>query len=78
MNQEELTYLRSFISFAQFDRSSLLPSAQLAINKLEFSSSGVSPFFLTRRYCSEPVQQYNTLLDSMRSNQVKLTTKFLV
>ncbi|KAI0994170.1 hypothetical protein K3495_g14012 [Podosphaera aphanis] len=56
MNQEVLAYLRAFISFSQTEWSSMLPSAQLAINNRDNSSTGLSPFFLEHGYHVEPVQ----------------------
>ncbi|KAL5592940.1 uncharacterized protein BROUX77_002577 [Berkeleyomyces rouxiae] len=56
MNQEVLTYLRSFITYSQYDWPDLLPSAMLAINNRN-TSMGMSPFFLTHGYHVSPIEQ---------------------
>ena len=56
MNQEVLSYLRAFISYAQYDWPELLPSAMLAINNRD-TVLGMSPFFMTHGYHAEPIQQ---------------------
>ena len=56
MNQEVLSYLRAFISYAQYDWTELLPSAMLAINNRD-TVLGMSPFFMTHGYHAEPIQQ---------------------
>ncbi|KAI0996107.1 hypothetical protein K3495_g12074 [Podosphaera aphanis] len=56
MNQEILAYLRAFISYAQYEWPSMLPSAMLAINNRD-TVIGLSPFFLTRGYHAEPIHQ---------------------
>lgn len=48
-NQEVQAYLWVFIIYAQTDYSSLLPSAQLALNNRD-SSLGYSPFYLNNGY----------------------------
>lgn len=55
-NLEVLAYLRSFISLVQYEWSSMLPSAQLAIDNRDNSSSGFSPFFLTHVFHVDPIQ----------------------
>ncbi|KAL5596424.1 uncharacterized protein BROUX77_007108 [Berkeleyomyces rouxiae] len=57
MNQEVLTYLRSFITYSQYDWPDLLPSAMLAINNRN-TSMGMSPFFLTHGYHVSPIEQF--------------------
>lgn len=54
MNQEVLSYLRAYVTYAQFDWVKLLPGAMLAINNRD-TSLGVSPFFLTHGYHVDPV-----------------------
>ena len=56
MNQEVLAYLRTFISYSQYEWPSMLPSAMLAINNRN-TIIGMSPFFLTHGYHAEPIQQ---------------------
>lgn len=56
MNQEVLAYLRAFVSYAQYDWPSLLPSAMLAINNRD-NILGLSPFFITHGYHAEPIEQ---------------------
>ena len=57
MNQEVLTYLRAYISYAQNDWATLLPSAMVAINNRTSSRTGFSPFFLTHGYHLEPIKR---------------------
>ncbi|KAI0996221.1 hypothetical protein K3495_g11958 [Podosphaera aphanis] len=77
MNQEVLAYLRAFISFAQYEWPSLLPSAQLATNNRDSSSTGLSPFFIEHVYHVEPVQQYNKLCKEDRSAPAKRAEIFV-
>ena len=77
MNQEVLAYLRSFISFAQLEWPSMLPSAQLAINNRDNSISGLSPFFLLHGYHVEPIQQIDGNNSTVKSNQEKRALKFV-
>ena len=55
-NAEVEAYIRMFVSYAQDNWHSLLPSAQLAINGRDSTSTGVSPFFLMHGYHLEPLQ----------------------
>ena len=55
-NQEVLTYLRAFVTYAQKDWPALLSTAMLAINNRN-TSLGASPFFLSHGYHIEPVHQ---------------------
>lgn len=64
MNQEVLTYLRSYISYAQDNLAKLLPPAMVAINNRTSSKTGFSPFFLTHGYNLEPIRRRSTLLSS--------------
>ncbi|KAI0996379.1 hypothetical protein K3495_g11802 [Podosphaera aphanis] len=57
INQEVLTYLRAYISYAQNDWAKLLPSAMVAIKNRDSSKSGFSPFFLTHGYHLDPIQR---------------------
>ncbi|KAI0995241.1 hypothetical protein K3495_g12940 [Podosphaera aphanis] len=57
MNQEVITYLRAYISYAQDDWAKLLPSAMVAINNRDSSKTGFSPFFLTHGYHIDPIQR---------------------
>ncbi|KAI0998101.1 hypothetical protein K3495_g10089 [Podosphaera aphanis] len=57
MNQEVLTSLRAYISYAQNDWAKLLPSAMVAINNRDSSETGFSPFFLTHGYHLDPIQR---------------------
>ncbi|KAI1004489.1 hypothetical protein K3495_g3719 [Podosphaera aphanis] len=57
MNQEVITYLRAYISYAQDDLAKLLPSAMIAINNRDNSKTGFSPFFLTYGYHIDPIQR---------------------
>lgn len=77
MNQEVLAYLRSFISFAQFEWPSMLPSAQLAINNRNNSSSGLSPFFIQHGFHAEPIQQVVTTNSDPNINYDKRASIFL-
>src|SRR5271163_2167307 len=54
MNQVWEEYIRLFCSDAQDDWAALLPSAELAINNRDATSTGVSPFFLGHGYHVEP------------------------
>ena len=54
MNQTLEEYIRLFCSYAQDDWAILLPSAELAINNRDATSTGVSPFFLSHGYHVEP------------------------
>jgi hypothetical protein len=54
MNQTLEEYIRLFCSHAQDDWAELLPSAELAINNRDATSTGVSPFFLDHGYHVEP------------------------
>jgi hypothetical protein len=54
MNQTLEEYIRLFCSHAQDDWVTLLPSAELAINNRDATSTGVSPFFLSHGYHVEP------------------------
>ena len=54
MNQTLEEYIRFFCSYAQDDWAALLPSAELAINNRNATSTGVSPFFLSHGYHVEP------------------------
>ena len=54
MNQTLEEYIRLFCSYAQDDWTALLPSAELAINNRDATSTGVSPFFLSHGYHVEP------------------------
>ncbi|KAI0992243.1 hypothetical protein K3495_g15943, partial [Podosphaera aphanis] len=76
MNQEVLSYMRAFISFSQLEWSTMLPSAQLAINNRDNSSSGLSPFFLEHGYHAEPVQLVSTPTDAT-STPAKRAEKFM-
>lgn len=77
MNQEVLAYLRSFISYAQFDWPDMLPTAQLSLNNRNNSSYGVSPFFLEHGYNIEPIQQKWLSSNGKRSAQTKLAENFI-
>lgn len=55
-NAEIESYIRMFVSYAQENWRFLLPSAQLAINNRDATSTGVSPFFLQHGYNLEPIQ----------------------
>lgn len=57
MNQEIITYLRAYISYAQDDWAKLLPSAMVAINNRDNSKTGFSPFFLTHGYHLDSIQR---------------------
>ena len=61
MNQEVLTYLRAYISYAQDNWAKLLPPAMVAINNRISSKTGFSPFFLTHGYHLEPIQRRTIL-----------------
>ena len=54
MNQTLEEYLRLFCSYAQNDWAPRLPSAELAINNRDTTSTGVSPFFLSHGYHMDP------------------------
>lgn len=75
MNQEVLAYLRAFISYAQFEWASMLPTAMLAINNRD-TSLGLSPFFLTHGYHAEPVAQVTPAL-KRRSEPKMAAEKFV-
>ncbi|KAI0994130.1 hypothetical protein K3495_g14053 [Podosphaera aphanis] len=57
MNQEILAYLRSFVTYTQFDWKDLLPCAMLAINNRTSSAMGMSPIFAEHGSHVEPIQQ---------------------
>ncbi|KAI0993224.1 hypothetical protein K3495_g14960 [Podosphaera aphanis] len=77
MNQEVLTYLRAFISFAQLEWPSLLPSAQLAINNRDSTVTGLSPFFLEHGYHIEPIQLKPPPTEKARTNPAKRAERFM-
>lgn len=77
MNQEVLAYLRAFISYAQFDWSQMLPTAQLAINNRNHSSSGLSPFFLEHGYHADPIQLKQEVCTKPKSNPYKRAESFI-
>lgn len=77
MNQEVLAYLRAFISFAQTEWSSMLPSAQLAINNRDCSSIGLSPFFLEHGYHVEPIQMTAPKDQNIKSQPAKRAERFM-
>lgn len=78
MNQEVLAYLRAFISFSQLEWSKMLPSAQLALNNRNNSSSGLSPFFTEHGYHKEPIQQKVVQNNEPKTKPHKLAEKFLM
>ncbi|KAI0996563.1 hypothetical protein K3495_g11619 [Podosphaera aphanis] len=75
MNQEILAYLRAFISYAQYEWPSMLPSAMLAINNRD-TVIGLSPFFLTHGYHAEPIHQIPSPVPKM-SNPSKRAQEFV-
>ena len=77
MNQEVLAYLRAFISYSQFEWSTLLPTAQLAINNRNNSTSGLSPFFLEHGYHVEPIQQISSERPNPLTEPAKRASKLL-
>lgn len=77
VNQEVLAYLRAFISFAQTEWSSMLPSAQLAINNRDCSSKGLSPFFLEHGYHVEPIQMTAPKDQNIKSQPAKRAERFM-
>ncbi|KAI0992351.1 hypothetical protein K3495_g15835, partial [Podosphaera aphanis] len=77
MNQEVLAYLRAFISFSQTEWSEMLPSAQLAINNRDNSSTGLSPFFLEHGYHVEPVQFPKPAKEEVLTQPEKRAEKFM-
>lgn len=50
MNQEIITYLLAYISYAHDDWAKLRPFAIIAINNRDHSKTGLSSFFLTHSY----------------------------
>ena len=77
MNQEVFAYSRLF-SFSQFEWAKMLPSAQLALNNRDSSTSGLSPFFLEQGYHVEPIQQKNHIPDKNKSRPAKQAENFLL
>jgi hypothetical protein len=55
-NQVVEAYLSAFIAYTQEDWAEYLPSAELAINNRNATSTGVSPFFMTHGYDVDPIQ----------------------
>jgi hypothetical protein len=56
MNATIEAYIRMFCNHAQTNWVSLLPMVQLAINKRDAASTGISPFFLDHGHNIEPIQ----------------------
>lgn len=75
MNQEVLAYLRAFISYAQYEWPSLLPSAMLALNNRD-TSFGLSPFFITANYHAEPISLVQPSTEKL-SNPAKRARDFV-
>lgn len=55
-NQVLEAYLSAFVAYAQDDWAEHLPSAELAINNRNATSTGVSPFFMMHGYNVDPIQ----------------------
>ena len=77
MNQEVLAYLRSFISYSQFEWAKMLPTAQLALNNRDSSVSGLSPFFAEHGYHAEPIELKDSSKITPRTKPAKLAEKFV-
>ncbi|KAI0996108.1 hypothetical protein K3495_g12071 [Podosphaera aphanis] len=77
MNQEVLAYLRSFISYSQFEWAKMLPTAQLALNNRDSSVSGLSPFFSEHGYHAEPIEFKASSNITPRTKPAKLAEKFV-
>ncbi|KAI1001002.1 hypothetical protein K3495_g7193 [Podosphaera aphanis] len=77
MNQGVLAYLRAFISYSQFEWAKLLPTAQLALNNRDNSSSGLSPFFLEHGYHAEPITLTTSKHNFNKTAPTKLAEKFI-
>ncbi|KAI0995708.1 hypothetical protein K3495_g12472 [Podosphaera aphanis] len=77
MNQEVLAYLRAFVSFSQMEWASMLPTAQLALNNRDNSTTNLSPFFLSHGYHAEPVQLKPQSVDNASSPTARRADKFL-
>ena len=77
MNQEVLAYMRAFISYSQFEWSKMLPTAQLALNNRNNSSSGLSPFFIEHGYHAEPVKLSASLNKAKITHLSKLAERFV-
>ncbi|KAI0996011.1 hypothetical protein K3495_g12171, partial [Podosphaera aphanis] len=77
MNQEVLAYLRAFISFSQLEWAAMLPTAQLALNNRDSSTSQLSPFFLTHGYHVDPVQLKPQTTNRATSTPAKRAERFV-
>ena len=55
-NQVLEAYLSAFVAYTQEDWAEHLPSAELAINNRNATSTGISSFFMTHGYNVEPIQ----------------------
>ena len=55
-NQVLEAYLSAFVAYTQTDWADHLPSAELAINNRNASSTGISPFFMMHGYNVDPIQ----------------------
>ncbi|KAI0992229.1 hypothetical protein K3495_g15957, partial [Podosphaera aphanis] len=77
MNQEVLAYLRAFVSFSQMEWALMLPTAQLALNNRDNSTTNLSPFFLSHGYHADPIQLKPQRVDNASSPTAKRADKFL-
>jgi hypothetical protein len=55
-NQVLEAYLSAFVAYTQDDWAEYLPSAELAINNRNATSTGISPFFMMHGYNVDPIQ----------------------
>jgi len=55
-NQVLEAYLSAFVTYTQDDWAEHLPSAELAINNRNATSTGISPFFMMHGYNVDPIQ----------------------
>ena len=55
-NQVLEAYLSAFVAYTQDDWAEHLPSAELAINNRNATSTGISSFFMTHGYNIDPIQ----------------------
>ena len=69
-NQELEVYLRTFTNYAQDDWYELLPSAEIAINGKDATSTGVSPFFLEHGYHVNPLDITEDLPEPVRDSPI--------
>ncbi len=78
MNKTLETYLQTFVDHAQDDWYDMLPSAEIAINNRDVTSTGVSPFFLQHDYHIDPLDLHADLSDNMtRDSPIQQADKII-